>query len=103
MDAVCFVVSTRDVIFNHSCRDTLQEIGSFPTQKRSSENMTSIEAGVFWHILVHVEGRHSPRRKHISIKIGWNGLGFLQRGARYVGKWTLIPDVESVASEEANN
>ena len=50
---------------------------------------------------MHVEGRHSPQRRHMSVETSENGLGFLQRGVRYVRKWTPIPNVESVASEES--
>ena len=71
--------------------------------KKSSGNMTSVEAGVSRRILVHVRGRHSLRRRHISVETSWNGLGFLRRGARYVRKFTPISDVESVASKEVDN
>ena len=72
-------------------------------QEKSSENMTSIEAVVFRRILVHVGGRHSSQHKHISVRTGWNGLGFLWCVVRCIVKWTPILDVKSVASKEAGN
>ena len=62
--------------------------------------MTSVEVGVSRHILVHVGGRYFPRRRHTSVETGWNGLGFLRRGARYVGQWSPISNVHRVASKE---
>ena len=50
------------------------------------EKHDSIEASVSWCILVHVGERYSSRHRHMRIGTGWNGLGFVRCGARYVEK-----------------